>query len=99
MTSPEPQGNAPVQEPQAQATATATPPALSAEPQRLYDYFKIVDPEQKGVGLDQVRPIYPAIGWNIILGHCGELEARNMLTKEFIPGPRGRGGFNKYKWQ
>lgn len=73
--------------------------ALSSEAQRLYDYLKLIDPNQSGMGLDKVRPIYTRIGWNVILGHCAELETSNMLSKSFVAGPSGRGGYDLYTWQ
>ena len=83
----------PVSEPVVQAVQ------LSPEATNLHNYLKMIDPNQEGVGLDKVRPIYPKVGWNVILGHCAELESAKMLTKRFVPGPSGRGGYDLYRWQ
>jgi len=97
MTQPTPQPESPQNPaPPSQSVPSGSP---STEAVNLHNYLKMVDPAQEGVGLDKVRPIYPKIGWNVILGHCAELETANMLTKRKVSGPNGRGGYELYTWQ
>lgn len=95
MTNPTPQ--APTNPPAPQPTPQAAAP--SADAVKLHNYLQIIDPQQQGVGLDMVRPIYPKIGWNVILAHCAELESANKLSKVFVPGLNGKGGYESYTWQ
>ncbi|GEM_PF-2728097 len=101
MTQPAPEPQAQpeptsVVQPVPQAQPVATP---SVDAVKLHNYLKVIDLDQNGVGLDKTRPIYPKIGWNVILSHCAELESANMLSKRMVAGPNGRGGYDLYTWQ
>lgn len=72
---------------------------LSTEAQALHNNFKAIDPSQGGVGLDKIRPFYPRVGWNKILGWVGELESQNLIGK--TPKFTGKGAiaFYVYTWK
>lgn len=66
---------------------------------RLVDVFKLFDPEQKGLGLGDVRIAFPREGWHFILDHVDSLVAAGRLTKQAVTGRDGLVSHEAYTWQ
>jgi len=99
LPQPEPQPvTPPAPEPTPEPVQEVVAPP-STQAMALHGFLKIIDPEQKGVGLDRVRPMYPKVGWNVILSHCAELESNGLLSKVRVTNANGKGGHEEYTWQ
>jgi hypothetical protein len=66
---------------------------------RLYDWFKLLDPNQEGVGLDKVRGVFPSDGWHVVLAHINVLLADGRVVKSPVIGQKGVLLFEKYTWK
>lgn len=72
---------------------------ISSEATKLHNFLKAVDPDKNGVGLDKVRPLYPKVGWNVVLRHVNELKNAGMVTETGVPNAKGGIGYNLYTWK
>jgi hypothetical protein len=66
---------------------------------RLVDVFKLFDPDQKGLGLGDIRIAFPREGWHYILDHVDVLVDTGRLTKQAVTGRDGLVSHEVYTWQ
>lgn len=61
--------------------------------------FQAVDPNRGGIGLHQLRPFYPGIGWNVILRHLKQLEDAGIVTSVNAYNAKGGVSHKIYTWK
>lgn len=96
---PETVTESPVQPVQPVQPAQVQAPVEPTDAEKLHANFKAIDPLRNGVGLDKIRPFYPRVGWNKILGWCAELESAGKLAKRVVLNKTGGVAYHLYDWK
>lgn len=65
----------------------------------MFSQFQALDPQQRGVGLHQIRVFYPGIGWNVIRRHLKELEDAGRVTSYNAYNAKGGVSHKIYTWK
>ena len=73
-------------------------PAMTPDTTAMIANFRAVDPLRNGVGLHQLRPFYPKVGWGKIRSDLRVLEANGLVTKTNVMNERGGVAYQVYKW-
>jgi hypothetical protein len=73
--------------------------ALSAEAQTMLERFKALDPDAKGIGLHQLRILYPRIGWGVIMPLVNELVKAKAISRRRTVNRKGTSAGDFYIWK